>query len=341
MAQHPSLTRKQILAFRRATNGLEARTKKGKRSLRRAAWAGLQDSMPRAAVLSLHARISGIEADAWSDPAYAQVWGPRYSVFVVPEQDAALFTLGRLPTDQKGHERAYRTAANMRRILDGDARPFSEVGKALGVNHNSLRYATTTGTVRLRWDGARQPTVWMVPSPEVDPAKARLELARRFLHIYGPAGTDAFSAWAGMKPRTAHETFARLERSLTAVATPIGEAWLLNSDLELAQTSPEPSTSVRLLPSGDAYYLLQGEQRDLLVPDRSFQDLLWTSRVWPGAVLANGEIVGTWRRSKTRVTVNAWKDVPKKTVDAVETEAASLPLPDQGDITVEWVRGEQ
>ena len=44
------LTRSQILAFRRRAGGLGERLAPGEDSLRRAAWAGLQDSMPRAAL---------------------------------------------------------------------------------------------------------------------------------------------------------------------------------------------------------------------------------------------------------------------------------------------------
>ena len=51
-----NLTRPQILAFRRHVGALDERLPRGRRSLRRAAWAGLQDSMPRAALLSIHAR---------------------------------------------------------------------------------------------------------------------------------------------------------------------------------------------------------------------------------------------------------------------------------------------
>ena len=58
------LTRQQILAFRRRVGGLEERSAPGPASLQQAAWAGLQDSMPRAALLSLHARIEGIEPTA-------------------------------------------------------------------------------------------------------------------------------------------------------------------------------------------------------------------------------------------------------------------------------------
>ncbi|MDF2754128.1 MAG: Activator of Hsp90 ATPase, partial [Gaiellaceae bacterium] len=51
------LTRAEILAYRRRVNELDERLPAGPASLRRAAWAGLQDSMPRAALLSIHARV--------------------------------------------------------------------------------------------------------------------------------------------------------------------------------------------------------------------------------------------------------------------------------------------
>ena len=35
-------------------------------------------------------------------PSLAQLWGPRYQVYVVPKRDFALFSLARLPEDEKG-----------------------------------------------------------------------------------------------------------------------------------------------------------------------------------------------------------------------------------------------
>ena len=67
------LTRRQILAFRRRTGSLDERMPLSEGSLRRAAWAGLQDSMPRAALLSLHARVEGVEPSTWEHPSLAQV----------------------------------------------------------------------------------------------------------------------------------------------------------------------------------------------------------------------------------------------------------------------------
>jgi len=105
---------------------------------------------------------------------------------VVAARDHAVFSLGTLPDDTKGRRRAEDLAARLHALLDGASMTYGEAGRALGVNPNALRYAAATGTVVIRWEGARQPTVWTVPPPEIDPHDARLELARRYLHIYGP-----------------------------------------------------------------------------------------------------------------------------------------------------------
>ena len=50
-----------------------------------------------------------------------QLWGPRYSTYVVPKADFALFSLGRHPDDAKGRLRAERIAAQLHAQLDGAA----------------------------------------------------------------------------------------------------------------------------------------------------------------------------------------------------------------------------
>ena len=65
--------------------------------------------------------------------------------------------------------------------------------------------------------------------------------------------------------------------------------------------------------------------------------MLWTPRVWPGAVLVAGEVVGTWRRAQTVVTVEPWQKLTAAQRQAIEEEAASLPLPGvAGPIGVRW-----
>src|ERR1041384_4660729 len=142
--------------------------------------------MPRAALLSIHARVVGTGPSSWEDPSLVHLWGPRYQVYVIAARDVAVFSLGRFPDDAKGRRRAEDTAALLHAHLAGTSMGYGEAGHGLGVNPNALKYAATTGTVLIRWAGARQPTVWTVPPARDDPLAARLELARRHLHVFGP-----------------------------------------------------------------------------------------------------------------------------------------------------------
>jgi winged helix DNA-binding protein len=337
MPQAPlELTRAQILAFRRRVGALDERLPGGARSLRQAAWAGLQDSMPRAALLSIHARVEGTRPSTWEDPSLVQVWGPRFSVFVVPTRDHAVFTLARLPDDKHGRERAEEMAARIHACLRGRRMTDREVGKGLGVG-NWMRYATSTGTILIRWEGARAPVIWTVPRPEIDPLEARRELARRYLQVYGPTTPAAFAKWAGIGSAESRAAFDALGKGLTAVRTPIGDAWILARDEATFRELPGAPAAARLLPSGDAYYLLQGADRELLVPDAAQRAELWTSRVWPGAVVVAGEIAGTWRRAQAKLAIDPWRRLSRAERDAVELEARSLPLPGvEGQIVVSW-----
>jgi hypothetical protein len=320
------LTRAQILAFRRRVGALDDRLEPGARSLRQAAWAGLTDSVPRTALLSIHARVEGTQPASWEDPLLVQVWGPRYSTYVVPARDHAIFTVGRLPEDTRRRQRAEDMAARVHAFLAGRRLKDTEVQKALEVG-NAFKYATTTGTLLIRWEGARAPTIWTVPRPEIEPHEARRELARRYLHEFGPATADGFGTWAGVGAGDARAAFEALSRSLAAVRTPIGEAWILARDAPVFREPPGPPAAARLLPSGDNYYLHWGAGREILVPGAAQRAELWTTRVWPGAVLIAGEIVGTWRRAQADVTVQPWRKLRKTERDAVEAEAQSLPLP--------------
>ncbi|HET7854846.1 MAG TPA: crosslink repair DNA glycosylase YcaQ family protein [Gaiellaceae bacterium] len=336
MAARLRLTRQQILGFRRRVGGLEERMPQSTEALRRAAWAGLQDSMPRAALLSLHARVDGVRPSTWKDRSLVQLWGPRYCTYVVAKRDFALFSLGRHPDNTKSRLRAERLAEQLRAHLDGARATDRVIGRALGMG-NEMRYAATTGTVAIRWEGARAPTVWTVAAPKIDPADACRELARRYLHIFGPTTADGFARWAGISRRSAADAFSSLEGSLLPVRSPLGDEWLLDEDeaaIRAGESSPAPA---RLLPSGDAYFLLDGVERTLLVPRTEQRERLWTSRVWPGALLVEDEIRGTWRRAQHAVRIDAWARLPRRTRDAVEAEARALPLPGvDREIEVVW-----
>jgi hypothetical protein len=214
--------------------------------------------------------------------------------------------------------------------------PFGQAGRGMGVQPNSLRYAAQTGTVLLRWDGARQPVVWTAPPPGMDAAHARLELARRYLHVFGPGTAASFARWAGIQRAEASSAFEALASMLAPTSTSIGDGWILASDEAAFRAQPGPAAAARLLPSGDSYYLLWGADREILVTDARRRAMLWTTRVWPGAVLVDGEIVGTWRRAAAEVSIEVWRRFSSAERATVETEAISLPLDLGRPISVRW-----
>jgi hypothetical protein len=112
---------------------------------------------------------------------------------------------------------------------------------------------------------------------------------------------------------------------------------MLAEDEPTVRQPSAASDAVRLLPSGDPYFLLWGADRELLVPDAARRSELWTPRVWPGALLVDGEIAGTWRRAGGTVIVTPWRTLSATERRAVDEEAITLPLPAiTRDVNVRW-----
>ena len=252
------LTRAQILAFRRhagCARSSGSRADAARSGARRGP--GLQDSMPRAALLSIHARVEGTEPSTWEDPSLVQLWGPRYHVYVVADARSAGLhareAAGQLA--RPGGRRTISPPASMRRLAGGrDAVRRGGTGARRPRKQPPLRRAD-----RHRRDqvGGRS------AADRLDGACAR-DRARRRRPSSLRAGTctssvprrpDAFAEWAGIARRRGAEAFDALGGSLTAVRTPVGDAWILARDEPTFRAAPGSVAPARLLPSGDAYFL--------------------------------------------------------------------------------------
>src|SRR2546421_77267 len=343
----PSITRENVLAFRQRATFLHRRLPPGR--LVDAAFAGLQDSAPRSAVLALHARVKDVSPSAWRDPRFVQVWGPRGAVYVVPSRDVAVFTLGRSPRNPV-LAAAVRTAAEKakRAFRNRQAQAGRFLShRAAGVNFRELRIASMTGAVSIEWDGAT--TSWrLVEAPAEAPESARLELARRFLRSVGPSTPPEFAWWSGgwagsygVSTRgelsDAQQTFRSLEKELTELEGAGRKQWALRPDRGRLERAV-PVETVRLLPAGDPF--LASADRALLVPQPRFRSELWPNSVWPGALLANGDLVGTWRRQVGRVTVRAWRPLEPEVKEAVEEEVSRMPI-ESATKEVRWSTGDR
>ena len=319
-----------VLRFRARATGLHRRLPAG--SCREAALGGLQDTVPRAALTALHARLEEVGPSTWEDPALVQVWF-RWSDYVVPRTDFAVFTLGTLPRDAGPAAALDAVGVAVSEVLGGRPLPARDVLAALPALERGalLRAASATGRYRIRWD-ARTVAVLPAERPETDPEEARLELARRFLGWHGPATPDRFAWWAGVSRADAAVTWARLGRELVPVAVDGRARYLLARDLT-ALTRAQPVEGVRFLPPGDPYLLHDravldaeaapaptGDERGGPVTRRLVNSLA-------GRILVDGRVAGAWGRERERLAIHVWRAAdPARERIAAEAERFAGPI---------------
>jgi hypothetical protein len=334
-----------VLHFRARQTRLDRRLPAG--SHRVAAWGGLQDTVPRAALSALHARMEGVGPASWEDPALVQVWF-RGSDYVVPAADLAVFTLGALPRDPARAAAMDAFGAAVAEVLDGRPLPRREVVAALppvlaragvGLGHDPdraasmlLRTSAAAARYLIRWD-ARTIAVLPVERPDADPEAARLELARRFLGWHGPATDAMFSRWASVSPPDAAQTWARLAPELVPVDV-AGQARHVLARDEEALAGARPADGVRLLPMGDPLWALDRalvgwDAADVPAPVRDERGEAVTSRLvnsLGGRILVDGRLEGAWGREQARMAIHLWR--PDATeLDRVLAEAEAFAGP--------------
>ena len=242
-----------------------------------------------------------------SDPSLAQLWGPRYNTYVVAKRDFALFSLGRLPDDAQGPAagRAHGRAAARPSRRQADDRPRGRRARSASATRSGTprrrARSRSAGRARGRRSSGRVAAAGDRPGRRVPRARSTLPPRLRADHGRRVRPLGGHLA-ARRRPTRSRRSRDRCCRSGRRSATS-GCSRRTRPAMRAAETAAAPA---RLLPSGDAYFLLDGAERELLVPRADQRQRLWTSRVWPGALLVDGEIRGTWRRAQHTVRVDAW-----------------------------------
>jgi len=333
-----SLSREQVLRYRARVTHIDRKLPAG--SFAKAAWGGLQDSVPRGGVISLHARVQDTKPDSWEDPSLVQIWFRGGADYIVPRADVGVFTLGCLPRDPERAAALERLADDIHRAAHGEMTPVGEVAERIG--HRSAadplhpRASSATGRVHIRWDASR---IWLIPveRPAIDPEDARRELARRYLHWLGPGTKAGLARWVGVPPRDAAETWRGIEAELTEVEVEGERRFVLASDVA-AFEGAEPIEGARLLPQDDPFTKVD---RELLLADlarrrRTLPGQLAAPGYIPGAILVDGEIVGAWQRQQRKATLHPFGRLPAAVRDAIEREALAFPIAGASAATVRW-----
>jgi hypothetical protein len=328
-------SRDQVLRYRARASHLHEKLPAG--SFAAAAWGGLQDSIPRAGVMSLHARVEGTRPDSWEDPSVVQIWFRGGADYIVPRADAGVFTLGSYPQDPDEGRRLETLADDVHRVTEGRTLSVAEVSKRLRLAHQTrIRGVAVTGRAHIRWDASN---IWLIPveRPAIDVDDARGELARRFLHWYGPTTVATLARWTGVRPAEARATWADIEGELAEVDVAGERRFILAADLEALERA-EPIAGVRLLPMDDPLTKLD---KELLVRDEELRRRVVPSYgagpgYIPGAVLVDGEIVGGWQRQQRKVTIHPFSRLPAAVREAIEAEALAFPIAGTTAPSVGW-----
>lgn len=151
------------------------------------------------------------------------------------------------------------------------------------------------------------------------------DVVRTALHLLGPS-TPALVA--GFLDAPAREVAARWPADVVDVDVEGRAYQVLAEDLDALRAAAEADAPppVRLLGPYDLF--LQVRDRDLLAPDPNVRGTLWPVLGRPGAVVVDGDVVGTWRpRTRGRVLhldVTPWGRWTRTVRDAVDEQHALL-----------------
>jgi hypothetical protein len=172
----------------------------------------------------------------------------------------------------------------------------------------------------------------------MDPLTARAALVRRYLSCYGPSTSAHYAEWAGISPAQADRAWQLVEADLVAVDFGGKQTWLHKADVVRFKSPLEPK-GIRFLPPHDPYLFMR--DRDTLIPNRELHTRVWRHAGNPGAILANGQIVATWRSQKKGrqllITADPLVRISKRVRAEIDVEAESLaPYRDCASVKLEF-----
>ena len=163
-------------------------------------------------------------------------------------------------------------------------------------------------------------------SKAIPPAAAQCALFRKYLRAYGPATLRDFSHWAGISMQEVKALRPLLEAELAEIPG-ANNRLLLRDDVAVLNSNDAAKSSIRLLPSFDAY-LLAHRDKDHLVSakhyKRIYRNQWWISPV----VLINGLIAGVWsyklKNKQVQVEIEPFGKISRPVRSGIEREAESL-----------------
>lgn len=157
------------------------------------------------------------------------------------------------------------------------------------------------------------------PAPDPTAAPERLQPLRAYLRFLGPATPQEVAKFLD-------GALADVKRHWPTDAVEVDRDKTVAWELPGAPAAAGTDGVVRLL--GPFDLLLQGQDRELLVPDHTRHKVLWPVLGRPGAVLVGTDIAGLWRPRasgrKLTVRLHLWTRLGQAALAQIEGEAERL-----------------
>ena len=312
-----------------------------------------------AAELQIGVRADGsvqdVRAALWKHKSLVKTWLMRGTLHLIPAEDLPLYAAAMgtrwirvnkswLKLIHLSEPELMKLVAEIGDELDGTPRTREEIVKAVGKGHSGR----VLEVLRSGWGGMLKPAArngllcfgpsrgqsvtfvrperWLGSWRKVDPDAALIEVARRYMRAFAPAGKLDFARWWGNWPGVGTAAWAGLESELVPISIEGTRAQMLAGDLDIIAKTPA-TPSIQLLPLFDPY-LLGHVNRDHLYAaihrSRVSRTAGWISAV----VLVDGRVAGTWShvavRQVLRISVEPFWDLKSKTLVEVCRRAESL-----------------
>lgn len=370
-----SLTWEQVLAWRLDRQHLTERDSESSMEAIVGDICGLHAQLHSSAKLSLWARLDGLDADVidhalWEDRSLVKTWAMRGTLHLLP---AAEYPLWRAMLGEYEH---YRKGSWLRHFGFADEAELDTVVETIGdvLRQGPLdREALATAVAdeigdadvaeRLRdsWGATLKPAsfngqlcyapndegnvqfihpeVWLGEYKQVDPERAKREVTRRYLAVYGPATREQYARWAGVQPAEAGRRIDALGDDLSVVELDGTRRWLLTEDVSsVAQATP--TGMVHLLPRFDPYVVGAPREEPAICPD-DHVDRVYRSNGWISAVLlVDGHIRGVWEHDRSgddlEIAIEPFDSIDDPIQEQATVEAERLVDSLGGSLSLEW-----
>jgi hypothetical protein len=352
-----------VNAIRLARHHLDERAPKSKLAVVVGEIGAVQAQVMSAAELQVAVRVDCTVQDVrdalWKRKTLVKTWLMRGTLHLTRAADLPLYTaaMGRrwikpsqawLKYFQVSESEVWALADVIGSALDGSPRTREELiaivarGKSERVREalksgwgGMLKPAARNG--RLCFGPSRgqsvtfvSPQSWLGSWRELDPEQALVEVARRYVHAYGPANKEDFAYWWGHWTGVGAAGWSGLKDELVPVNVEGWRAHMLAADLKRIP-SRLPGTSVQLLPNFDPF-LMGHRKRDHLFDAVHRSKVSRTAGWISPVILVDGRVEAVWsytlNNHRLRVEIKPFDVLAPKVLKQarmrVEEIAASL-----------------